>query len=47
MLHVKNLQKHFSGRSPLIHIVLDGWGVGEQNSTNAIYLANTPLLIDF
>ena len=44
MLHVKNLQKHFSGRSPLIHIVLDGWGVGEQNSTNAIYLANTPLI---
>jgi len=42
MLSPKNLQYHFSGRGPVIHVVLDGWGVGEPNSTNAIHLANTP-----
>ncbi len=44
MLSLKNLQNNFSGRGPLIHVVLDGWGVGESNSTNAISLANIPMM---
>jgi len=44
MLALKNLPNHFSGRGPLIHVVLDGWGVGESNATNAISLANIPMM---
>ena len=44
MLSLKNLKNHFSGRGPLINVVLDGWGVGENNSTNAINMANIPLM---
>lgn len=29
-------------RSPVLLIILDGWGVGAQRSNNAIYLAKTP-----
>ena len=28
----------------MIHVVLDGWGVGESNATNAISLANIPMM---
>ena len=44
MLALKNLPQHFSGRGPLIHVVLDGWGVGEADETNAIYQANLPVM---
>ena len=29
MLKIKDLPQHFSGRGPLINVVLDGWGVGD------------------
>lgn len=29
-------------KNPVMLIVLDGWGIGKENSGNAIYLANTP-----
>jgi len=44
MLALKNLPQHFSGRGPLIHVVLDGWGVGEADETNAIYQAVLPVM---
>ena len=44
MLALKNLQQHFSGRGPLIHVVLDGWGIGEADETNAIFQANLPVM---
>ena len=44
MLFIKNLQQYFSGRGPLIHIVLDGWGVGAADQTNAVYRANLPVM---
>ena len=44
MLKLKNLPNHFSGRGPLIHVVLDGWGVGGANEGNAIYQANLPVM---
>jgi len=28
--------------SPVMLIILDGWGVGEKNETNAVYMAQTP-----
>ena len=28
--------------SPVMLIILDGWGVGEQSDTNAVYMAKTP-----
>lgn len=28
--------------SPVMLIILDGWGVGEKNETNAVYMAKTP-----
>ena len=44
MLKFKDLPQHFFGRGPLIHVVLDGWGVGEANGTNAIHMANLPMM---
>lgn len=34
----------FTGRRPLINIVLDGYGIGKEDHTNAIHLASTPFL---
>ena len=44
MLFLKNLQQYFSGRGPLIHVVLDGWGVGVADETNALNRANLPVM---
>ena len=44
MLSLKNLQQYFSGRGPLIHVVLDGWGVGTADETNAVNRANLPVI---
>ena len=44
MLSLKNLQQYFSGRGPLIHVVLDGWGVGAADETNAVNKANLPVM---
>ena len=44
MLFLKNLQQDFSGRGPLIHVVLDGWGVGAADGTNAVNKANLPVM---
>ena len=44
MFYLKNLQQYFSGRGPLIHVVLDGWGVGAADETNAVNRANLPLM---
>lgn len=44
MLSLKNLQQYFSGRGPLIHVVLDGWGVGAADGTNAVNRANLPVI---
>ena len=44
MLFLKNLQQYFSGRGPLIHVVLDGWGVGAADETKAVNRANLPVM---
>ncbi len=44
MLFLKNLKQYFSGRGPLIHVVLDGWGVGAADETNAVNRANLPVM---
>ena len=44
MLSLKNLQQYFSGRGPLIHVVLDGWGVGAADKTNAVNRANLQVI---
>ena len=44
MLSLKKLQQYFSGRGPLIHVVLDGWGVGAADETNAVNRANLPVI---
>ena len=44
MLFLKKLQQYFSGRGPLIHVVLDGWGVGAADETNAVNRANLPVI---
>ena len=44
MLFLKKLQQYFSGRGPLIHVVLDGWGVGAADETNAVNRANLPVM---
>jgi len=33
--------------SPIVLLVLDGWGIGAKSKTNAIYLANTPNMDGF
>ena len=44
MKSIKSLQQNFSGRGPLIHVVLDGWGVGAPAATNAIHQAALPVM---
>ena len=44
MKSLKSLQQKFSGRGPLIHVVLDGWGVGVPDETNAIHQAALPIM---
>ena len=44
MNSLKSLHQNFSGRGPLIHVVLDGWGVGEPDETNAIHQAVIPVM---
>ena len=44
MKSLKSLQQNFSGRGPLIHVVLDGWGVGAPDETNAIHQATLPIM---
>ena len=38
------LVEKFKGRGPLVHVVLDGWGVAPEGPGNAIGQANLPLL---
>ncbi len=38
------LTKHFTNRSPLLNIILDGYGLGKNDYTNAIYQAKTPFM---
>lgn len=40
----QQLTERFKGRLPLIQVVLDGWGLGREDETNAIFRANTPLM---
>ena len=44
MKSLKSLQQNFSGRGPLIHVVLDGWGVGTPDETNAIHQGALPIM---
>ena len=38
------LLERFSGRKPLINIILDGFGIGKADESNAIFLASTPFI---
>jgi len=44
MKSLKSLRQNFFGRGPLIHVVLDGWGVGVPDETNAIHQASLPVM---
>lgn len=39
-----DLIKNFSNRRPLINIILDGYGIGDNTASNAIYQAKTPFI---
>ena len=41
---IKNLINHFKQNRFLIQIILDGYGVGKKDSTNAIFQAKTPYM---
>ncbi len=43
-MKASQLAKQFRGRGPLIHIVLDGWGIAEPSDHNAIYQGKTPVM---
>ena len=38
-----SLVKHFTGKRPVLLIVMDGWGIGKGGPEDAIALANTPV----
>jgi 2,3-bisphosphoglycerate-independent phosphoglycerate mutase len=40
----KKLVKQFGGRGPLLNIVLDGYGLGRPDQSNAVFLAKTPFM---
>ena len=44
LLPLRDLQQNFTGRGPLIHVVLDGWGIGTADETNAIHQATLPVM---
>ena len=37
------LEKISSGQENLLLVILDRWGIGKEDQTNPIYLANTPI----
>jgi 2,3-bisphosphoglycerate-independent phosphoglycerate mutase len=41
---VDGLSPSVGFRPKLVLIILDGWGIGQEDSTNPIYLAHTPIL---
>lgn len=41
-MNLTKLAEHFQGRGPLLHVVLDGWGVGREDDFNAIHRATLP-----
>ena len=41
---VQDLVKRFSGRKPLLNIILDGYGIGKTDDSNAIFMASTPFV---
>ena len=42
-MNTRNLIDRFKGRGPLVHVVLDGWGVAPEGPGNAIAQANLPV----
>lgn len=44
IMNPKQLAEHFQGRGPLIHVVMDGWGIAPASDYNAISIANTPVM---
>jgi len=36
-------EQYFGGKRRVLLIILDGWGIGKADSTNPIFLANTPV----
>jgi 2,3-bisphosphoglycerate-independent phosphoglycerate mutase len=45
-LHLKKLMNFTPRKGPLVLIIMDGVGIGRQDETNAVYVANTPCLDD-
>ncbi len=43
-METQRLVEKFKGRGPLVHVVLDGWGVAPEGPGNSISQANLPLL---
>ncbi len=41
-MNPKALAEQFRGRGPLLHVVLDGWGIGREDGFNAIHRATLP-----
>ncbi|MGK0289751.1 MAG: 2,3-bisphosphoglycerate-independent phosphoglycerate mutase [bacterium] len=44
MNEYQKLVEHFKGRGPIINIVLDGYGLGKQDHSDAVFQANTPYM---
>ena len=42
-MNTRDLIDRFKGRGPLVHVVLDGWGVAPEGPGNAIAQANLPV----
>ena len=42
MATLRSLTERFRDRGPLLHVVLDGWGVGHEDDYNAIHRATLP-----
>lgn len=40
----QHLAAQFQQRGPLLHLVLDGWGIGPPDETNAIHQARLPIM---
>ncbi len=44
MKSLSELSEHFKNRRPLLNIILDGYGLGKQDHTDAVFQAATPFM---
>ncbi len=43
-MKLKSLERYRNSNGPVVIVIMDGMGIGPENSSNGVYVANTPVL---